>query len=320
MVTVMSIFIKHTVAEPRWVYVILVVAVGLSSGALASEERSQDTLPKAEVQSAAPVPWPPQYMRSLPAHYLERLRLSLQAGTNRMGRLHIDTGKSSESIGWVRYGLPSLIRGERVDEINRFFESEKFEATSNPKFGFSLFSVSYLRLYGLLNHRSGPLKGPLSVAAQENFERQLWKVAKANSRLVEAKRDVWDMEGSENHHLSSKTSDLLVAQFLRKIPAFVQQKCDDGSTLAEQYEARRDYFLKWFDERAKRGQFVEAGSPSYQADSMNALFNLRRLRRGRVAAPQGRHVSRPGVRRDCRRDPVHDARRAEEPREGRPPV
>ncbi len=38
---------------------------------------------------------------------------------------------------------------------------------------------------------------------------------------------------------------------------------------------RRSYFLKWFDERAKRGQFVEAGSPSYQGDSMNALFNVR---------------------------------------------
>ena len=32
---------------------------------------------------------------------------------------------------------------------------------------------------------------------------------------------------------------------------------------------------KWFDERAKRGQFVEAGSPSYQGDSIAALFNLR---------------------------------------------
>jgi hypothetical protein len=119
------------------------------------------------------------------------------------------------------------------------------------------------------------MKGPLSHKAQENFEKQMWKVAKANSKLAEAKRDVWDMEGSENHHLSSKTCDLLAAQFLRRIPEYANQKYDDGSTLAEQYEVRRAYFLKWFDERAKRGQFVEAGSPSYQGDSINALFNLR---------------------------------------------
>src|SRR5262249_8881851 len=61
----------------------------------------------------------------------------------------------------------------------------------------------------------------------------------------------------------------------RNIPEFAKLRYDDGSTLAEQYEARRDYFLRWFDARARRGQFVEAGSPSYQADSMNALFNVR---------------------------------------------
>ena len=132
-----------------------------------------------------------------------------------------------------------------------------------------------MRMYGLMNHRTGPMKGPLSRKALENFEKEMWAVAKANSKLAEAKRGVWDMEGSENHHLSSKTCDLLAAQFLRNIPAYANQKYDDGSTLAEQYEVRRAYFLKWFDERAKRGQFVEAASPSYQGDSINALFNLR---------------------------------------------
>jgi hypothetical protein len=68
---------------------------------------------------------------------------------------------------------------------------------------------------------------------------------------------------------------LLAAQFLRNIPTYANQKYDDGSTLAQQYEVRRDYFLKWFDERAKRGQFVEAASPSYQGDSIAAIFNIR---------------------------------------------
>ena len=35
------------------------------------------------------------------------------------------------------------------------------------------------------------------------------------------------------------------------------------------------YLAAWFDERAKRGQFVEAASPSYQGDSVAALFNIR---------------------------------------------
>ncbi len=223
----------------------------------------------------ATIAWPPEHMRQLPPDYLDRLHECMIAGTARMSRLQAKDSKGTESIGWVRYGQPSLLLGRRVDEINRFFESDKFEWTANPKFGFSLFTVSYMRLYALMNHRTGPLKGPLSPAAMNNFEQGMWKVAKANSKLSEAKRDVLDMEGSENHHLASKTCDLLAAQFLRNLPAYASQKYDDGSTAAQQYEARLAYFLKWFDERAKRGQFVEAGSPSYQGDSMNALFNVR---------------------------------------------
>ncbi len=219
--------------------------------------------------------WPPEFMRNLPPDYLERLRATLTAGTGRLDRLDKREGKESDSIGWVRYGQPALLLGQRLEEINRFFESDTFIWTANPKFGFSLFSVSYMRLYGLMNRRTGRIPGPLTPAAELNFEKGMWKVTKANSKLAEAKRGVWDMEGSENHHISSKSSDFLAAQFLRKIPEYAEQKLDDGSTLAEQYEVRHDYFLRWFDERAKRGQFVEAGSPSYQGDSMNALFNLR---------------------------------------------
>jgi hypothetical protein len=229
----------------------------------------------APPRAVAPIAWPPQYMQNLPPDYLERLQASLVAGTSRMSRLRFSDTKSTDSIGWVRYGMASLILGKRVEEINRFFESDKFVWSTNPKFGFSLFAVSYMRLYGLMNHRTGPMQGLLSPKAMENCEKGMWAAAKGNSKLVEAKRNIWDMEGSENHHLASKTCDLLAAQFLRNLPAYANQKYDDGSTLAEQYEMRRAYFLKWFDERAKRGQFVEAGSPSYQGDSINALFNLR---------------------------------------------
>lgn len=228
----------------------------------------------AQTQAETAV-WPPQHMQHLPSDYLERLKACMNAGTERLNRMKASDSKSSDSIGWVRYGQPSLLLGNRVDEINAFFESNKFEWTANPKFGFSLFTVSYMRLYSLVNPRTGPFRGLLSSKAIENFERGMWKVAKTNSRLTEAKRDVWEMEGSENHHLASKTCDFLAAQHLRSIPAYANQAYDDGSTPAKQYEVRLAYWLKWIDERAKFGQFIEAGSPSYQGDSMNALFNLR---------------------------------------------
>jgi len=237
--------------------------------------RAQTEPAKAPDQQVAPLAWPVPFMQDLPADYLQRQRASLVAGTNRLGRLHVSTSVPADSIGWIRYGMPALILGRRVDEINQFFESDKFAVSSNPKFGFSLFGVSYFRLYGLMNQRTGPMKGPLSQKAQANFEKGFWTVAKTNSKLAEANRAIWEMEGSENHHLSSKSCDLLAAQFLRHIPEYASQKYDDGSTLAQQYAVRRDYFLRWFDERAKRGQFVEAASPSYQGDSVAALFNIR---------------------------------------------
>lgn len=224
---------------------------------------------------AGPPDWPPQHMQALPPNYLERLKACMNAGTERLTRMKTGESQSSDSIGWVRYGQPSLLLGRRADEINAFFESDKFEWNANPKFGFSLFTVSFMRLYAIANPRTGSCKGLLSDKAIENFERGMWKVAKANSKLAEAKRGVWEVEGSENHHLASKTCDFLAAQFLRNLPAYASQSYDDGSTPAQQYDVRHAYWMRWIDERAKHGQFVEAGSPSYQGDSMNALFNLR---------------------------------------------
>ena len=223
-------------------------------------------------QSAA---WPPAHMKDLPADYLQRLHASLIVGAAKLDGVDFAGSKSEDSITWARFGIDALVLGRHVEKINRFFESDKFAWGENPKFGFSLFATEYLRFYALFNDRTGLMKGLLSRRAQENLEKEIWRVAKANSKLVEAQRGLWDMEGSENHHLTSKTSDLLAAQFLRHLPSYAKLKYDDGSTLAEQYEVRRRHFLAWYDERAKRGQFVEAASPSYHGWSTLALFNLR---------------------------------------------
>src|SRR5262245_61585951 len=147
----------------------------------------------ADDQKFTPIAWPPEHMQSLPADYLDRLHASLVAGKKRLERLRFSSSQSKDSIGWARYGLPSLILGERMGEINQFFESDKFQWSANPKFGFSLFGTSFMRLYGLMNHRTGPMKGPLSQKAIENLEKEMWRVAKANSKLTEAQRDVWNM-------------------------------------------------------------------------------------------------------------------------------
>lgn len=219
--------------------------------------------------------WPPEHLKHLPADYLQRLHQTLSAGAEKIASLDLASAKQEDSITWARYGIDALVLGRDVAKVNRFFESDKFAWGENPKFGFSLFATEFQRLYALFNDRTGLMKGRLSPKAQENLEKEMWRIARANSKLAEAKRDVWDMEGSENHHITSKTGDLFAAQFLRNVPAYAKLKLDDGSTLAEQYETRRQHFLKWYDERAKRGQWVEAASPSYQPWSLLGLFNVR---------------------------------------------
>jgi hypothetical protein len=129
-------------------------------------------------------------------------------------------------------------------------------------------------LYALYNDRTGVMKGRLSPKAQAKLEKSFWQCAKAYSKLAEAKIDVWESDGSENHHVTSRISDFLVAQFLKDIPAYARLKYDDGSTLQQQYEARLDYWSRWMDQRARRGLFYEDGS-SYENYTIEAFFNLR---------------------------------------------
>ncbi len=92
------------------------------------------------------------------------------------------------------------------------------------------------------------MKRRLSPKAQENLESSFWACAKKYSKLAEAKIDVWESDGFENHHITSRVSGFLVAQFLKDIPVHASLKYDDGSTLGQQYEAGLDYWNNWLDQ------------------------------------------------------------------------
>ena len=229
---------------------------------------------------ASDAAWPPLHMRDLPADYLDRLRYSLQLQSDQFNNPKYRQ-LSSPDVVKVRIGISALSLGQHVDEVNACFGADGFGWKPNTKFGFSLFSAAYVRLYALFNDRTGVMKGRLSPKAQANLEKSFWECAKVYSKLAEAKLDVWVSKGSENHHVTSGVSDFLVAQILRDIPAYARLKYDDGSTAKEQYEARLDYWSKWLDQRARKGLFQEDGS-SYENYTLEALFNLRDFAEARV--------------------------------------
>jgi hypothetical protein len=154
-----------------------VTAVLLLAGAAAS----------AATANGRPAAWPPEHMKHLPADHLERLHATLSLGADRIAALDFATSRKEDSITWARYGIDALVLGRHVEKVNRFFASDKFAWGENPKFGFSLFATEYQRLYALFNDRTGLIKGRLSPKAQENLEREMWRIAKANSKLAEAK-------------------------------------------------------------------------------------------------------------------------------------
>ncbi len=224
----------------------------------------------AALRAADDAPWPPPEMKQLPADYLERLRHALQLAADEFGSARF---KQADVIK-VRVGIAGLALGQHVEALNACFAVDGFGWKSNEKFGFSLFSSAFVRLYALFNDRTGVLKGRLAPQAQANLEKSFWACAKVYGKLTEAQRDVWMSEGSENHHVTSKVSDFLVAQFLKDLPAYAGLRYDDGSTLRQQYETRRDYWHQWLDQRARRGLFTEDGS-SYENYTIEALLNLR---------------------------------------------
>lgn len=210
-------------------------------------------------------------MRDLPSHYLDRLRSALQRQAD--GFQDPDL-QSKNPVVMVRVAIAGLALGQHADELNAYLGADGFGWKPSEKWGFSLFSTSYLRLYALYNDRTGVMKGRLSPKAQANLENSFWECARANSKISEAQADVWESDGSENHHVTSRVSDFLVAQYLKDIPAYAGLKYDDGSTLLQQYETRRDYWSRWLDQRARSGLFYEDGS-SYENYTIEALFNLR---------------------------------------------
>ena len=217
-----------------------------------------------------PIHWPPPPLAAMPTDYLERARASLAAG--------ITGAALTSDQRWIWYAIPSLLFEQDVEAINRYFaHSWRFE--SNPVVGLGLFSMDIVRLYGLFNGNSGSYPGRLGKEAQRNIEEELYNVASRTMfndfRVAADLSNVLNLRSSENHSFSSRSSFLLVSQFLKNSPEFANRTFEDGRRPAEHYAAWREYWSRLMDERAKRGMYVEVGSPSYEHYSRKAIQNIR---------------------------------------------
>ena len=120
------------------------------------------------------------------------------------------------------------------------------------------------RPYGLYYSGSSFFPGQLTAAAENNLVAQMWNFARPYSKRAEA-ANTWELFDSENHDAQAESFYFLAAQTFKNRSDYKNKKYADGSTVAQQYAAWRTHWSQYFDERAKRGLFVEAGAPSYQS-------------------------------------------------------
>ena len=115
--------------------------------------------------------------------------------------------------------------------------------------------------------------GRLTPAAQSNLVAQMWSYASTYSKLSEAGNS-WSIYDSENHDAQAEGFYFMAAQIFKNTPGYANKVYADGSTVAQQYKAWDAHWSSYFDERAKRGLFIEEGSPTYHGYVLDAILNI----------------------------------------------
>ncbi len=133
------------------------------------------------------------------------------------------------------------------------------------------------RIYKFFGTGSEYNPGRLTTAAEEAIYQVFWKWTKCKSKLAHtdfSQHNTWAYWGSENHDAQQKTTSYSAAEILRNIPAYQNLLHDDGSTLAQQYDAWTAYFKEYLSQRGKKGLLVELGSYTYTKYTLQGWYNF----------------------------------------------
>ena len=182
--------------------------------------------------------------------------------------------------GYLSYGLAALWLNENTADANNKLAAVQIDhvdglwcnSTMKPT-ATNLWLAYLTRPYFLFNAQSSFFPGRLTSAASTNLMAQMWAYAASHSMLGQAGNS-WSIYGSENQDAQLESFDLLAAQAFKNSPDYQGKIYQDGSTVGQQYKAWHDKWSNYFDERAKRGLFIETGAPSYLGYTLQAILNI----------------------------------------------
>lgn len=133
-----------------------------------------------------------------------------------------------------------------------------------------------VRIYRLFAHDSDYFPGRLTAEAEAKMCELMWTWAKSHSRMINTDIDrhrTWAMWGSENHDAQNDAAAWGTASILKDVAPYNTYKYDDGSTAQAQHDAWTAYLKAYLRERAKKGLFLEIGTPTYTKYTLKGVYN-----------------------------------------------
>jgi hypothetical protein len=166
----------------------------------------------------------------------------------------------SPALGNASYALAALWENVDVAAANQMLVDIRDGAFPDEYWAMG----QIVRAYMLFNCDSSFRPGRLTSEAEEALEDVLRRHLDLYSRLDEANEPTsWIIDGSENHDIMRRSVSLLGARILARDPARASVALPDGRLPAEHHAAWSAYFLRYLQERARKGLFVERASPTY---------------------------------------------------------
>lgn len=165
-----------------------------------------------------------------------------------------------------------------------------------------------ITFYNWFGSKSSQMTNRLTPETERTLLALLWARTRYKNDISVAKKSTWWIAGSENHDLNTKACNLLSARIFANEPEYVDRiypdlgygdgigygesgYCGQGNSdrhgggranwadgksynAADHYDAWLPYLNDYFTERAKRGFFLENGSPTYMKYTISYILML----------------------------------------------
>jgi len=186
------------------------------------------------------------------------------------------------SYSIVAFAARCLYLSEKNDEANAALVENAQYYLDNPlaicdRDSFHWHADIVLRLLEMYGPKGSVKAGLITKQTEAKVLEPMWIYTKKCSWLGKTeykKTRTWNVFSSENHHAMDFTCHWHFSKYAKDRPEYRDLKCDDGSTLQQQYAAWNDYIVEYCKERARRGLCVEMRSDGYNSTLIKGFYNF----------------------------------------------